>query len=80
MKLTALMAGASLLALAACAQGPNPPMGGGTPAAGTPPISNATASSSGAPQSANSLPAGSRVNAPVASPTGNVGTTRVGPR
>jgi len=81
MKLTLMLSGAALaLAVSACAPGPRPAMGGGTPAAGTPPISNAGASAQGMPQSANSLPSGARVNSPVAPQTGAIGSTRVTPR
>ncbi len=72
----ALAAAALAVSLSACAPGPNPPMGGGTPRAGTPDITNAGASSQGMPQSSNSLPPGDRVNAPLSSPVGVVGSTR----
>jgi len=65
------------LSLSACAPGPNPPMGGGTPRAGASNMSNAGASSQGMPQSANSLPPGDRVNAPLAPSTGAIGSTRL---
>jgi hypothetical protein len=63
--------------LSACAPGPNPPMGGGTPRAGARDISNAGGSSQGMPQSPNSLPPGDRVNAPLTPATGAIGTTRL---
>lgn len=44
------------------------------------PVSTANAGSAATePQSPNSLPRGSSVMAPLTSPVGNVGTTRVGP-
>lgn len=71
-----MLLAALAVSVTACAQGPQPAMGGGTPRPGTPDVSSAGASSQGMPQTANSLPAGDRVNAPLASPTGSVSTTR----
>lgn len=79
MKFMTFAASAALIvACAACS--PNARPLPGTPGPNAPISSSAPGASSQMPQSANSLPAGDRVNAPIQSPVGNVGTTTVGRR
>ena len=65
-----------VLATSACSTRSYLPVAGPSPAPGTP-ATNAPNAAQGMPQSANSLPPGARVNAPLVRATGAIKTTRV---
>ncbi len=73
MRLASILTGSLLLvSLAACSGFQGTTATGATPAG----AASTSRGSASMPQSANSLPAGAAVSAPVVNSTGNVGTTR----